>query len=410
MSSEQLSLNVENASKIYTIYEKPIHRLFASLGLLRKPTKQIVSLSNVSLQIHKGEVLGVIGRNGAGKSTLLQLICGTLRPTDGLIKTNGRIAALLELGAGFNLDFTGRENVKLSAALMGLGPTEIANKFSEIVSFAELEQFIDQPVKTYSSGMFMRLAFAVATSVEPDVLVIDEALSVGDGVFARKSFDRIMTLKAKGTTILFCSHALYQVEALSDRVVWLKDGKIEQLGAPQSVIAAYQHFLTQQSTPVIPSTGDSHQLPAASTPAGGSPQINKVTITSPTAVEQETGSELTLQSCVDTLYIDIGIIPCPELPPPTAAVVITNRAGVQICSCITHFDNTQLTPGQTSIRLVLPEISLLKGDYEVDAFLLCENAIHVYQHVRNVANFRITQNHLEPGVVHIPRQWTNVTD
>lgn len=407
MSSEQLALSVENISKTYTLYEKPIHRLFASLGFLKKPTKKINSLLNVNLKVHQGEVLGIIGRNGAGKSTLLQLICGTLRPSDGVIKTHGRIAALLELGAGFNLEFTGRENLQLSAALMGLGPAEISAKFSEIVAFAELEQFIDQPVKTYSSGMFMRLAFSVATSVEPDILVIDEALSVGDGVFARKSFDRIMALKAKGTTILFCSHALYQVEALSDRVVWLKDGKIEQLGAPQPVIAAYQHFLTQQSAPTNPPTNDNQQLPTATASAGGSPQIHKVTIASPTANQHETDGELTLRSCADTLHIDIHIIPCTELPPPTAAVVVTNGAGVQIFSCITHFDNTRLAPGQTSIRLILPEIPLLKGDYEVDAFLLCENAIHVYQHVRNVARFHIIQDHLEPGVVHIPRQWSS---
>ncbi len=405
MSSDQLALSINKASKIYTLYEKPIHRLFASLGILRKPTKKIVSLSNINLEVKKGEVLGVIGRNGSGKSTLLQLICGTLRPTEGSIKTHGRIAALLELGAGFNLEFTGRENVKLSAALMGLSPAEISLKFDEIVAFSELEQFIDQPVKTYSSGMFMRLAFSVATSVEPDILVIDEALSVGDGVFSRKSFDRIMSLKSKGTTILFCSHALYQVEALSDRTVWLRDGKIQQLGTSQSVIAAYQQFLTQQTSAINPTPDKSQQLSEVTPLVSGSPQVSNVVIASPTATEKNTNANLILKSCIDTLYIDIHIIPCTELPPPTAAVVITNRAGVQICSCITHFDKIHLTPGQTSIRLILPEIPLLKGDYEIDAFLLCENAIHVYQHVRNVASFQITQNHLEPGVVHIPRKW-----
>ncbi|MBY0467317.1 MAG: ABC transporter ATP-binding protein, partial [Burkholderiales bacterium] len=274
MSSEQPALKIENVSKTFSLYEKPIHRLMASLRLLRRPVKKIHGLTDINLQVNRGEVLGVIGRNGAGKSTLLQLICGTLRPTTGNITTHGRIAALLELGAGFNLEFTGRENVKLSAALLGLGPAEIAAKFESIVAFAELEQFIDQPVKTYSSGMFVRLAFAVATSVEPDILVIDEALSVGDGVFARKSFDRIMALKARGTTILFCSHALYQVEALSDRVVWLKDGRVQSMGLAHDVISAYQQFLLQISLDQPPANQAPAQQPA--TGMGTQPSINRV--------------------------------------------------------------------------------------------------------------------------------------
>lgn len=398
MSFEQQALKIENVSKTFSLYEKPIHRLLASLRLLRRPVKKIHGLTDVHLQVNRGEVLGVIGRNGAGKSTLLQLICGTLRPTAGEITTRGRIAALLELGAGFNLEFTGRENVKLSAALMGLGPSEIAAKFDSIVAFAELEQFIDQPVKTYSSGMFVRLAFAVATSVEPDILVIDEALSVGDGVFARKSFDRIMALKARGTTILFCSHALYQVEALSDRVVWLKDGRIQAVGLAHDVIAEYQQFLLQESMPAA-TAPQADAKPNTPPPTGTQPSVHRVELKNHTS---------TYRSALDSIAVDISINPAPQLPPPTVAVLISNTAGLQICSFSTHIDKCPLREGQTSVQLELPHIPLLKGEYDIDVFLLCERGIHVYEHVRNAARFKITQDHLEVGLVHIPRNWHTI--
>jgi len=181
----------------------------------------------VSFEIAKGDVIGILGVNGAGKSTLLQLVCGTLTATHGEVLVKGRIAALLELGAGFNPEFTGRENVFMSAAIMGLTQDEVTARFEDIVEFSGIRDFIDQPVKTYSSGMYVRLAFSVATHVDPDILVIDEALSVGDGHFARKSFDRIMALKARGCTILFCSHSIYQLEALCQQALWLDQGQVK---------------------------------------------------------------------------------------------------------------------------------------------------------------------------------------
>ena len=213
------ALVVSNLCKSFTLYAKPIDRLWQALGKHSANTRHFHALTDISFSLAKGEVVGVVGRNGAGKSTLLQLICGTLNPSSGSVKVNGRIAALRELGSGFNPEFTGRDNVFMNAAVLGLSRTEIEAKYDDIVDFAELAAFMDQPVKTYSSGMLVRLAFAVATSVEPDILIIDEALSVGDGVFARKSFDRIMQLRDAGTSILFCSHSLYQVEALYNKAI-----------------------------------------------------------------------------------------------------------------------------------------------------------------------------------------------
>ena len=196
------------------------------------------ALQDISLHINRGEVVGLIGRNGAGKSSLLQLICGTLAHTTGQLQVQGRVAALLELGAGFNPDFTGLENIYMNAAILGMRREEVDQKIESIVAFADIGDFVRQPVKTYSSGMFMRLAFSVATSIEPDILVIDEALSVGDGAFARKSFERIMQLKDQGKTILFCSHSMYQVEALCSRVLWLEKGRLRMQGSAAEVTSA----------------------------------------------------------------------------------------------------------------------------------------------------------------------------
>lgn len=234
-----IAIRADQLSKVYPLYDRPSDRLkqmFFRGG--RQYYREFAALREVSFTLKKGEVLGLVGRNGAGKSTLLQMICNTLTPSSGTVTVNGRVAALLELGAGFNPDFTGRENVYLNASVLGLQQAEIDARYDDIVDFSGIGDFIHQPVKTYSSGMYVRLAFAIATSVDPDILVIDEALSVGDGAFARKSFDRIMQLKDKGVTILFCSHSMYQIEAICNKAIWLERGQVRALGNPGEVIVA----------------------------------------------------------------------------------------------------------------------------------------------------------------------------
>ena len=193
MSSERPAIRAVGLGKTFAVYERPLDRLWQLLaGHRRQYGKRFPALADISFVLPKGQVLGLVGDNGAGKSTLLQLICKTLTPSTGQLEVHGRVAALLELGAGFNPDFSGRENIYLNAAVLGLTQSEIDQRYAGIVEFSGVADFIEQPVKTYSSGMYMRLAFSIATCVDPDILVIDEALSVGDGAFARKSFDRIM--------------------------------------------------------------------------------------------------------------------------------------------------------------------------------------------------------------------------
>lgn len=247
-----IAIKVSNLSKCYQIYDKPHDRLKQSIyprlqRLAGKPAKQyhreFWALKDVSFEIKRGETVGIIGRNGSGKSTLLQMICGTLNPTGGNIQTKGRIAALLELGSGFNPEFTGRENVYMNAAVLGLSTEETDVRFDDIVAFADISDFIEQPVKTYSSGMMMRLAFAVAINVDPQILVVDEALSVGDELFQRKCFSRIESIKENGATILFVSHAGGVIIELCDRAILMDSGEKLALGTPKQIVANYQRLL-----------------------------------------------------------------------------------------------------------------------------------------------------------------------
>lgn len=252
MSSEDMCIRVQGLSKRFELYAKPIDRLRQMFiprlqQAVHRPVhayfKEFWALQDVSFNVARGETVGIVGRNGSGKSTLLQIICDTLTPTLGQVHVAGRIAALLELGAGFNPEFSGRENVRLSGLLYGLSDAELQEKYASILEFAEIGDFIDQPVKTYSSGMYVRLAFAVAINVSPDILVVDEALSVGDEAFQRKCFARIEDLRDQGATVLFVSHSAGAVIELCDRAILLDGGELLTMGSPKYVISRYHKLL-----------------------------------------------------------------------------------------------------------------------------------------------------------------------
>ncbi len=232
-------IEVKGISKCYQSYRKPIHRLWQNFSSKRKFYDEFWALKNVDLTVHKGETVGIVGRNGAGKSTLLQIITGILQPSTGTCKTNGRISALLELGAGFNPEFTGMENARLNASIMGLTREEFHKKLPDIVEFCGLDDFLHRPVKTYSSGMFVRLAFAVAINMNPDILIIDEALAVGDVRFQRKCFRRLDQLKESGVSILFVTHATDSVIKYCDRAIMLEGGELTLTDTPKAVVQAY---------------------------------------------------------------------------------------------------------------------------------------------------------------------------
>jgi lipopolysaccharide transport system ATP-binding protein len=241
MSSEVL-ISASGLSKRYDLYDKPHHRLLELIGGVSR-AKAFWAVQDVGLEIRRGETVGIVGRNGSGKSTLLQMICGTLEPTAGELTVNGRVSALLELGAGFNPEFTGMENVYLNASLMGLSRSELDGHMDALLAFADIGPFLHQPVRTYSSGMYVRLAFAVAIAVEPDILVVDEALAVGDEAFQRKCFARIEQMRERGTAILFVSHSAGSVVQLCDRAMLMEGGRKLLEGSPKAVVGHYQKLI-----------------------------------------------------------------------------------------------------------------------------------------------------------------------
>lgn len=410
MSSDaEIAVALRDVSKCYHLYATPADRLkqfivprlrrHVGLPLGRdRYFQEFWSLRETSLEIKRGEVLGILGVNGAGKSTLLQLVTGVLQATTGEVRVRGRIAALLELGAGFNPEFTGRENVFLNASLLGLSTQETRERYDEIVEFSGIGAFIDQPVKTYSSGMYVRLAFAIATSVDPDVLIIDEALSVGDGAFARKSFERIMALKAKGATILFCSHNVYQVEALSHRALWLDQGRVRALGLASKVCQQYNQFLEDG---VAPAEGATHFNATQAAHA----RIRRVRVTAGGEDQQP----LQLISEQSELQVQVDFSSSMDVPCPSVAVIITDNSGRNITSCCNHYDGYRFerdTSGNASITATFPRFGLLKGHYVVHVFLLCEQAIHIYDSAR-CAELDVSQPGFEIGVTAIAREWSH---
>lgn len=271
-----IAISVKNLSKTYRIFGHPTDRIKQMLTLGRaRFHREFTALQDVSFDIRKGETVGIIGRNGSGKSTLLQLICGILKPSAGKVKVNGRISALLELGSGFNPEFTGRENVYFQGAVMGISKEEMASRFDEIVAFADIGEFIDQPVRTYSSGMYVRLAFAIAVNVEPDILIVDEALAVGDMSFQRKCFARLRQLLSdKQRIVILVSHDLRQVERFCSRVLCLQRGHLTADGASFDVCKLY-HDQTNQE---IQNEAATHARASATITSSGEAELLEISI------------------------------------------------------------------------------------------------------------------------------------
>ncbi|WP_326541311.1 ABC transporter ATP-binding protein [Pseudorhodoferax sp.] len=281
MSSDDFAVRVQGLSKCYEIYASPRDRLKQFMlprvrrAVGRPPAQyfqEFWALRDVSFDVLRGETVGIIGKNGSGKSTLLQMICGTLSPTAGSVQTRGRVAALLELGSGFNPEFTGRENVHMNASVLGLAPQEIEARLDDILAFADIGQFIDQPVKTYSSGMVVRLAFAVQSQIEPDILIVDEALSVGDAKFQAKCFDRLKKLKERGTSILLVTHSSEQIVTHCSRAVLLNDGGLLEIGEPRRIVNRYLDLLFgRERKPAAPVDGALQPQPEEQALATGHP-------------------------------------------------------------------------------------------------------------------------------------------
>jgi lipopolysaccharide transport system ATP-binding protein len=394
--------------------ERPVTIMEAALSGLRrmKPLECFWALRDVSFTVSPGQMLGIIGKNGAGKSTLLQLIGGVGRPDEGRVKVNGRIGALLDLGAGFHADLTGRENVCVSGVVAGLTRREVARRFDAIVEFAELEQFIDNPVRTYSTGMQMRLAFAVAVHTDPDVLLVDEFLSVGDLSFQAKCLERIAQLKSSGCAIVLISHSAQQIQELCDQALWLRQGQIVAYGEPEVVAGQYMVEMrsqTQQRTPVRPP-----KLTSAGTELRlhenrfGSLDVEITDVRLLPASEIESGEALT----VEIEYLATQLIMAPIF-----SVTISDEEG-QIC-----FDTSTATLGRTSevslplttslqqiqgkgqIKLHCDRLDLNGGRYYVDIGIYEQNWAYAYDYHWHVYPLLVRSKMGAKGVLAPPYRW-----
>lgn len=400
------SIIVQNLGKRFNRYhtEKPATLMEAALSGLRRmrPVEKFWALRQISFTVAPGEMLGVIGHNGAGKSTLLQLVGGVGCPNEGKVKINGRIGALLDLGAGFHGDLTGRENAFVTAIVSGLTEREVARRFEQIVEFAELEDFIDNPVRTYSTGMQMRLAFSVAVHTEPDVLLVDEFLSVGDLAFQVKCLERIRTLKEQGCAIVFISHDAGQVQHLCDRALWLRHGEVVAYGEPEVVAGQYVSEMRSQTLQRTP------LRPPQRTQSGQELKVNKNRFGS---LEAEI-TNVYLSSAAnlkggDPLYVELEYFTSQPIEAPIFCISISREEG-QICldaNTQTMEISTSVIEGKGRLRFYCDRLDLGGGQYFVDVGIFEKNWEYAYDYHWHVYPLEILAPTSGKGNLMPPMRW-----
>jgi len=387
---------VEAVHKWYRVYASPTDRLWRVIG---RPSRHLdfQALDGVSFRVPTGAAMGVIGENGAGKTTLLKLIAGTTRPTAGRVQARGVVAAILELGAAFHPEFSGRDNAVLYGALMGLGRDEMAARLDTIIEFAELGDFIGHPIKSYSTGMVMRLAFAVATHVDPDVLVVDEALAVGDGYFQKKCIDRIRTIHDEGTTILFCSHSMYLVTLFCDSALWLSGGRLERLGPAQEVVEAYEDYLQMRDRRRLDAEGKPEDEPARDR-VGRLEAMRLVGRQGDAPLDLEPGGGF---------EVELRIASSRAEEPYHLGVTLNSLDGRCLLAVSTHLDGREPMVGRSSytVGLSVPELPVASGTFHLSAFLLDDSGLHVHDQVVAPSAVHVNAPQWTPSLLELQHRW-----
>lgn len=398
-SDNAVAISLKDVSKAYRFYDHPLNRVREVLtGTSCHRIHQ--ALKNITLEIYRGETFGLVGENGAGKSTLLKLVAGTIRPTSGNLHVHGNVAALLELGAGFHPEETGRDNVMLMAALNGVPSYQMQEFYERVTDFAELpEEVLKRPVKTYSSGMFMRLAFSAATAVDPEILVIDEALSVGDMYFQKKSLDRIMDFRAQGKTVLFCSHNLYQIRSLCMRAAWIHSGRIMALGNTEHVVTAYESYERDKKA----ESTDTHP-PAKVVASSNLAPVRFVDV----SLETPDGINPTFIETFQPLRLIFEIESTDPSIPFHVLFAIVRNDKENIFGTSTQFRRKGRPlqgAGIHRIAIRFPGFPLLSGDYLLSVYVLDDTGLHVIDMAEGIRPFRVHHRGREFGFVHIPYEW-----
>ena len=404
----EVMIEIKDLVKKYNIYDDPIDRLKETLSLRSKCYhREFVALDGLTFNVEKGDAIGILGKNGSGKSTLLKMVTGVLTPTSGTLKVNGKIAAILELGAGFNMEYTGRENIYLNGTMMGYTKEEMNERIDGIIEFADIGEFIDQPVKIYSSGMFARLAFAVAINVDPDILIVDEALAVGDTRFQIKCINKMKDLKESGTTILFVSHATEQVKRFCNKAIWLKDGKVKNMGESSEIVDIYEDFMKygtidNQADVRLKNkeSGDANEqgLKEFRVP------VNEDVLASIAEVKvskdkMKTFEELEVEVTYDIYKEEIdGFLLGVALYTPNREYIFGPN---------TFLDKAEVpnTFGRHKVVYKIPRMNLLGGVYTVDVGIFTHESIVQLDYKQAVAGFTIQNKYISEGKFYIEHEW-----
>lgn len=399
------AITVTDLTKVYKLYEKPFDRVKETFSRNKVYSREFFALNHISFSIPKGTTVGFVGRNGAGKSTLLKLLTGVLKTTTGRVEVSGNVSALLELGAGFNMDFTGRENIYLNATVMRIPKAEIEAKMEAILQFADIGTFIDQPVKTYSSGMFVRLAFAVAIHVNPDILIVDEALAVGDTRFQLKCMEKFMQFQKEGKTVLFVSHDIHMIKRFCERVIWLNEGQVVMDGETDQVTDMYHDFLKsglsledfwaeiEDRGPVL-LEDEISQIDIA--------ELRTLTMKNADGqiIEDIThGEEVHLE--IEYVVNDAGI------EEPVLGVAIRRADHTYICGLNTRLDGLKLPwkRGRNRIELVYDAFNLVGGNYYFDVAIMDHTATVNIDYKTKMKSFFVKMGYIAEGVVVLSHRW-----
>lgn len=398
-NNETGSIQIRNLTKIYHLFEKNTDRIKETF-FKKKYSKDHYALQGINLDIKKGESIGIVGTNGSGKSTLLKLITGVVSPTEGELITHGKIAALLELGAGFNPEYTGIENIYLNGTMMGYSEEEMKRRVPAIVEFADIGDFIYQPVKSYSSGMFARLAFAVSINVEPDILIVDEALSVGDIRFQVKCIDKMTELRDKGTTILFVTHAVEQIKRFCTRGIWIREGKIIRDGEASQVVDLYDNFMKYGESAIEENDGEEKgELENFCRPEDDTclaairkVEINKKMFQSFEPLEVEVTYDIYDDNMKD---LQLGV------------AIYSRDRKIYVFGPNTNLDKYPLPQevGRYVVQYRIPKLALMNGDYVVDIGIYNSDGIVNLDYRNGCKEFSVANEYFSEGMVYLEHEW-----
>lgn len=390
------TIEVRDLSKVYYLYDKPSDRIRETFSIRKKKySKEHYALKNINLKINKGESIGIVGTNGSGKSTLLKLVTGVVTPTTGTIKTDGKIAALLELGAGFNPEYTGIENIYLNGTMMGYTEEEMKKRVPDIIEFADIGEFINQPVKAYSSGMFARLAFAVSINVEPDILIVDEALSVGDTRFQVKCIDKMRELQESGTTILFVTHAIEQIKRFCTRAIWIKNGELIEDGEASQVVDLYDNFMKYGEKKIEKvNNEDEFRLPENSDYLA---VIQKVSINK--------NMFKTFEKLEVEVTYDVYDNHMEDLQVGVAFYSLDRK--IYVFGPNTNLDKISVPQkqGRHVVKYIVPELMLMGGDYTVDVGIFNSGGIVNLDYKNNCEGFSVANEYFSEGMFYLKHEW-----